>query len=636
MWNDVETTQDFLNFSVIAKTVAELIVESGDKPISIGVSGSWGAGKSSMVKMIGEHLRLKDCDKNDKEKNYVFLDFNAWLYQGYDDARAALLQAVSDKLLEESKNRSSHKKDFVCKVENFIKRINWLQVAKMVVPLSLGLVPGGVAVGGIASLINAFTNLTQNNDAQKQSEKSEEVNAAFNSLTPEMKDILKENVSKSTPQQIEKLRSDFADILKELNITLVILVDDLDRCLPSTAISTLEAMRLLLFVEKTAFIIAADEQMIRNSVKAHFSDVELSEGLVTSYFDKLIQIPLSVPHLGIAEVKIYLVMLFAELSERRGEIKKEVWENAKKNLLSLLSNAWKEGIPKKNIEEVFNDKSDNKSIEKMQKYIDMAEQLAGIMVTADHINGNPRLIKRFLNNLIIRDKVAQLNGMTIDFESLVKMQLFERCAPSTAFEFLVKKSVESQDGKLAFLKEIESKIANEEDYNIDDSNWKSGFIKEWLKLEPKLGDIDIRPLIYLSRDKSLSLVSYDELSKEASEILSALIAVDKNILNDIVEKIKRIGETEAEKLLVRLGRVGSREQWERKNLIATLHITEAYPNLGSRLVNLLDTIPAKSRKPAFIPFLNDKPWAKEMLNIWGNDTNSPDAVKRAINPKGGK
>ena len=54
MWNDVETTQDFLNFSVIAKTVAELIAESGEKPISIGVSGSWGAGKSSMVKMIGE------------------------------------------------------------------------------------------------------------------------------------------------------------------------------------------------------------------------------------------------------------------------------------------------------------------------------------------------------------------------------------------------------------------------------------------------------------------------------------------------------------------------------------------------------------------------------------------------------
>ena len=46
MWNDIETTQDFLNFSVIADTVAELIVESNGQPISIGVSGNWGAGKS--------------------------------------------------------------------------------------------------------------------------------------------------------------------------------------------------------------------------------------------------------------------------------------------------------------------------------------------------------------------------------------------------------------------------------------------------------------------------------------------------------------------------------------------------------------------------------------------------------------
>ena len=447
-----------------------------------------------------------------------------------------------------------------------------------------------------------------------------------------MKELLKDNASKSTPQQIEKLRADFAELLKELNITLVILVDDLDRCLPSTAISTLEAMRLLLFVERTAFIIAADEQMIRNSVKAHFANVELSEGLVTSYFDKLIQVPLSVPHLGVAEVKIYLVMLFAELSERKGEIKKDAWEKAKADLLSLLSNAWQGGISKTKIEKVF----DDASLEKMGKYIDLSEQLAGIMVTADHINGNPRLIKRFLNNLIIREKVARLNGMTIDFGGLVKMQLFERCASPAAFEFLVKKSVESQDGKLTFLQEIEAKVASGEDYDADDSNWKSPFIIEWLKLEPKLGDTDIRPLLYLSRDRSLSLAAYDELSKEASEILSALVAVDKDILKDLVAKIKEIGETEAERLLVRLGRIGSGNQWEKKNLIATLHITEAYPNLGSRLVSLLDAIPAKTRKAAFIPLLRDKSWASEMLTKWSNDSNTPQAVKNAISPKGGK
>jgi ABC-type protease/lipase transport system fused ATPase/permease subunit len=38
------------------------------------VSGNWGAGKSSMVKMIGESLKTKDVAKEDKEKGYVFLE----------------------------------------------------------------------------------------------------------------------------------------------------------------------------------------------------------------------------------------------------------------------------------------------------------------------------------------------------------------------------------------------------------------------------------------------------------------------------------------------------------------------------------------------------------------------------------
>lgn len=73
MWNDVETTIDYLHFSVISKTISELITESGEDPIFIGVSESWSFGKSSMVKMIGKNLMEgnKDSDK------YIFIEFNA-------------------------------------------------------------------------------------------------------------------------------------------------------------------------------------------------------------------------------------------------------------------------------------------------------------------------------------------------------------------------------------------------------------------------------------------------------------------------------------------------------------------------------------------------------------------------------
>ena len=40
MWSDNETERDFLNFSGVADTVAEIIVQAHGRPISVGVSGA--------------------------------------------------------------------------------------------------------------------------------------------------------------------------------------------------------------------------------------------------------------------------------------------------------------------------------------------------------------------------------------------------------------------------------------------------------------------------------------------------------------------------------------------------------------------------------------------------------------------
>jgi len=53
VWPDNETDRDFLNFTGVADTVAEIIVQANGRPISIGVSGAWGVGKSSMIKLVG-------------------------------------------------------------------------------------------------------------------------------------------------------------------------------------------------------------------------------------------------------------------------------------------------------------------------------------------------------------------------------------------------------------------------------------------------------------------------------------------------------------------------------------------------------------------------------------------------------
>lgn len=615
MWHDVETTKDLLNFNVVAKTAAQLIRDSEGQPLSIGISGNWGTGKSSLVKMIGAALMEDDSS----DKKYLFIEFNAWLYQGYDDARMALLQTVADSLLAEAKKRET----CVDKVRLFIERINWFRVGKLAAPVVAGAAMGSAVGGPVGALVGAVGGLFkgEGNPTEADFDKLKE---AYAGIEPQMKGLLQDREIKSLPKEIAALRDSFAEILKELDITLVVLVDDLDRCLPPTAISTLEAMRLLLFLPRTAFIIAADEQMIRNAVRSHFGDAALSDDLVTSYFDKLIQIPMRVPRLGVTEVKAYLMLLLADLAKRREVISEAIFKKAQISILEALSQSWAGGLSRKMLVEAYGNEASNISRE-----IDLADQLAPLMATADHIAGNPRLIKRFLNNLFIRDTIAKSQGMTLSFEELVKMQLFERCASPAAFEFLAKEITNSDDGKPGFIHDIESGIASGDEYVAPDQSWETSFVTEWLKINPPLADIDLRPLLYLSRDRAISLASYDELSPQAQDLLTALITSNR-IERGLIQKIQTIGEKEAERILNRLSRRARNDQFDLASIKRVLHIPKAFPQLGSIFTSLLSEIPPSKRKASLIPLIKKEGWAQGILAKWGEDEYSPKPVRNAI------
>lgn len=624
MWNDIETTDDYLHFSVVSGTVAELIDESGDNPISIGVSGNWGTGKSSMVKMIGKELEKS----NKAEKTtYIFLEFNAWLYQGYDDAKTALLHTVAKKLSEEMKKRHIPESDKTLwkRFQKFTKRINWLQVSKIGLPLLVGLIPGAAPAGAAAALISSIVNSIKTPD--DKGENAEAVETNLKEFLSNFDDILKDDETKSTTQQIEELRKDFEDILEKLNIRLVVLVDDLDRCLLETAISTLEAMRLLLFVKRTAFIIAADEQMIRNGVRAHFGTVDLSDDLITSYFDKLIQVPITVPRLGIPEVKVYTFLLFLDLEARKGNVSIDSQQKVQKNLEEALSKAWQKNVSLVEAKSLLTDSEQDA----MAEYISISEQIAGVLVSSNRIKGNPRLIKRFLNALEIRKKVARLNGITVDSGILIKMLLFERCASGSAFEYLAEIVSKSKDGKPEELKKVEDELKDGKEFIPPDSRWKDDFIKEWILLEPKLSEYDLRPLLYLSRDKSITFAAYDKLSADGEDIFKALQNIESvQIYKEMVTKIQTLRQEEAEILMHRVFRFGHSDQWSNPSLGKALHIIKAYPNLANDFVTELSALPASARKAPMANVLKEYDWANELLQQWKEDPDTPQPTKNVI------
>jgi predicted KAP-like P-loop ATPase len=132
-----------------------------------------------------------------------------------------------------------------------------------------------------------------------------EIKDAAKEVREKSEGLLREASPHEPPEEIAAFRTEFAEVLAGLDCTLVVFIDNLDRCLPTNAIHTLEAIRLFLFMPKTAFVIAADEDMIRHAVAQHFHNP--GERHVADYLDKLIQMPVRVPRAGVQEVRAYLL-----------------------------------------------------------------------------------------------------------------------------------------------------------------------------------------------------------------------------------------------------------------------------------------------------------------------------------------
>ena len=75
MWRDSESDQDFLNFTEVADQIATLATSTDMLPVSIGVFGTWGTGKSTVLRLVENKLATY-------EPRPIIIKFDAWLYQG--------------------------------------------------------------------------------------------------------------------------------------------------------------------------------------------------------------------------------------------------------------------------------------------------------------------------------------------------------------------------------------------------------------------------------------------------------------------------------------------------------------------------------------------------------------------------
>nr|WP_298687684.1 Qat anti-phage system ATPase QatA [uncultured Dongia sp.] len=516
--SDQETKVDFLRNDAIAKTIVTLVTERDDRPITIGVHGDWGAGKSSVLEMVESGVVARN------DKGLLCLKFNGWQFQGFEDAKIALIEGVVTELIA----KRSLMETFKVEATNILKQVNWLKAARRVGGLALNYFAGLPSPDQIASLFSLVKDKLTDPATFVTPENAKAVADELNQLWKPEAD------TRSVPDEIREFQAAFSTLLKKANVTrLVVLVDDLDRCLPETAIETLEAIRLFVLLPRTAFIIGADEAMIEYAVRRHFP--ELPDGgkwrdYPKAYLEKLIQVPFRIPAMGETETRIYVTMLLvaAQIGEDAVE-----FDMLLKVAHDRLSEPWRRrSIEEGDVKEVLGPKYS----EAVKNAVVMGGRIAPLL--ARGTSGNPRQVKRFINALNLRLKVSNARGFggKIDSQVLAKIMLAERYLPEHVFNHFAQASAAAKDGISLDLQQAEQQKRAAKTDAKDQDGSQDGMgqnqvtaewitrpdVARWLTLEPQLGKLDLQPYLFVINDSKSFLGADDTLSPNLLGLLEKL------------------------------------------------------------------------------------------------------------------
>ncbi|MBA8906474.1 putative KAP-like P-loop ATPase [Aminobacter ciceronei] len=555
-------------------------------PISLGVYGTWGVGKSSILRLVEQQLAT--------DKRNLIISFDAWLFQDFDEAKSALMTVIAKSLYEASPETLKER------AAGFYRRINKLKVLGLAADV-------GALLAGVPTL-GLFTKAAGSaEDMWKGTSDEEDVEAvrdATKAAQERGSGLLRPQEKRNAPEEIAAFREEFGALLSSMGRRLVVFVDNLDRCLPTNAIATLEAMRLFLFLPNTAFVVAADEEMIRLAVSKHFS--EPGDRHVTDYLDKLIQIPIRVPKLGLQEVRAYLAMLAIA---RAGS---EKANDVRDFLISKLRKSWSDEPPfeVKDIQVMLDLPPDDELL----LTLEAMDRLAALLAHSVRINGNPRIVKRMLNVIRMRSAVAKRRGMALSEAFIAKLALFERCMGEEAIRDFSSLVNSAPDGKPALLTELET-IENESLEARLPKTWQKhiDFVSDWLKLEPLLGGVDLRPAVYLSREtlplRTLS-AHLSPLARKAVGTLLKTVSMNSKASKDAIDQIPSEEMADVmDEIIVAMNR---NPDWSRirSDFRGAALLAKANPAGYEKLVRFLAGIP---KKPAWMTAMmkdEDEPGAK--------------------------
>lgn len=562
MWPDNETTVDLLGFEFLVDELEVLLADKRLLPVTVGVYGDWGSGKSSLMEMARNRL-----ETGANKDRFVCVSFSPWRFEDFGYGKVALMAAVIDAIAEyaaKAEGQLEQAVEMAKKLRKVLARWGVWKHATAIGAAAAGAGPEEAALAGALGDVLGSAEVDENGEPKRDFETVAHFHVQFEEL-------------------VESLG-------KELQ-AVVVFVDDMDRCSTETIVETFEAMRLFLHAPKTAYVVGAHAEIVEAALDGRYPGRrEGDESLGHNYLEKMLQNTVAVPPLSEPEVQTYINLLFAELwtsDDQFQKLRRVATENRARNQLSIAMN---EGIAQGAIGELS------------------PELVADLAIAAQvgpplgrGLRGNPRQVKRFLNRFLLRLETAKKRGMELDADKLAKLMLLEELHPGD-FEKLFVWHLQTDAGAPSQLQIAEELAAGKKPKQppSEVTDWiAQPGIREWLLLLPSLAGVSLGPYYTFSRDRLASSVSTARLPAELQRLLVDLQIPVKARREKAVEEASNLEAADLSDLLPPLLDAARADTWS-PAAQALLSFAARRGEVAVALFEMLGTLPVAKVKGNFV------------------------------------
>jgi len=311
---------DALGFAPYRDTLVEIVAgPDTHTPLTIGIFGTWGAGKTSLMSMVKAHIDERGLPR------YRTVWFNAWKYNKEEALWRALILRVLDALRPRKEDGTPYAEEELGQEqramvhdldrleESLYRTVEWQELGRWTLDwakalrgtaegaaeIALAFVPGGLP---LVNLLKGTAKAITGQDQQ----------AVAEAFRREVQSYRREQL-----RSLEQFEGQFRTLLDRYVVKhegrLIVFVDDLDRCLPEKTIEVLEAIKLFLDVPGCVFLLGIDHEAVQEAVQTRYK----GEVKGRQYLEKIIQLPFLLPPIDAEDMRGFVNTLVPHLPDPR-------------------------------------------------------------------------------------------------------------------------------------------------------------------------------------------------------------------------------------------------------------------------------------------------------------------------------